>query len=304
MMLCCTLLEYIESRPVDIKCCLVASRNTAKLWATHGYTHVIAKLSDQTPVLATSKSGPALKPCMQLGYKILMNKKGAMVRDSNSLQSSCKADAALVDHVRLRSCFISPSIPVAPNARFSVPPMHVTGRTRGESNPTVTQLPPGTSASKSTTVATLFSWGSASKLSVLKRPPPGPPILTSFAKSNLSQAWQLAFVIKHKGRWVDMFNKIWMWVIFVPIFPLWKIQTQKTKWIIQQYRETKRISRLQALVKPKNALGETSRKVTSHPKDLNLQPTPGNQGERVWEAMPNGKKEGASAKLLRWSSLN
>ena len=80
---------------------------------------------------------------------ILMNKKGAMVRDSNSLQSSCKADAALVDHVRLRSCFISPSIPVAPNARFSVPPMHVTGRTGGESNPTVTQLPPGTSASKS-----------------------------------------------------------------------------------------------------------------------------------------------------------
>ena len=68
------------------------------------YTHVIAKLSDQTPVLATSKSGPALKSCMQLGYKILMNKKGAMVRDSNSLQSSCKVDAALVDHVRLRSC--------------------------------------------------------------------------------------------------------------------------------------------------------------------------------------------------------
>ena len=188
-------MEYIESRPVDIKCCLVASRNTAKLWATHGYTHMIAKLSDQAPVLATSKSGPALKPCMQLGYKILMNKKGAMVRDSNSLQSSCKADAALVDHVRPRSCFISPSIPVAPNARFSVPPMHVTGRTRGESNPTVTQLPPGTSASKSTTVATLFSWGSASKWSVLKRPPPGPPILTSFAKSNFSQAWQLAFVI-------------------------------------------------------------------------------------------------------------
>ena len=188
MILCCKLVEYIESRPVDIKCCLVASRNTAKLWATHGYTHVIAKLSDQTPVLATSKSGPALKPCMQLGYKILMNKKGAMVRDSNSLQSSCKADAALVDHVRLRSCFISPSIPVAPNARFSVPPMHVTGRTRGESNPTVTQLPPGTSASKSTTEATLCSWGSASKWSVLKRPPPGPPILTSFAKSNLSQA--------------------------------------------------------------------------------------------------------------------
>ena len=105
--------------------------------------------SDTRFDLATSKSGPALKPCMQLGYKILMNKKGAMVRDSNSLQSSCKADAALVDHVRLRSCFISPSIPVAPNARFSVPPMHVTGRTRGESNPTVTQLPPGTSASKS-----------------------------------------------------------------------------------------------------------------------------------------------------------
>ena len=54
-----------------------------------------------------------------------------------------------------------------------------------------------------------------------------------------------------------MFNKIWMWVIFVPIFSLWKKQTQKTKRIIQQYRETKRISRLQALVKPKNALGES-----------------------------------------------
>ena len=168
MILCCKLVEYIESRPMDIKCCLVASRNTAKLWATHGYTHVIAKLSDQTPVLATAKSEPALKPCMQLSYKILMNKKGAMVRDSNSLQSSCKADAALVDHVRLHSCFISPST----NARFSVSPMHVTRRTRGESNPTVTQLPPGTSASKSTTEATLCSWGSASKWSVLKRPPP------------------------------------------------------------------------------------------------------------------------------------
>ena len=33
MILCCKLVEYIESRPVDIKCCLVASRNTAKLWA-------------------------------------------------------------------------------------------------------------------------------------------------------------------------------------------------------------------------------------------------------------------------------
>ena len=49
MILCCKLVEYIESRPVDIKCCLVASRNTAKLWATHGYAHMIAKLSDQTP---------------------------------------------------------------------------------------------------------------------------------------------------------------------------------------------------------------------------------------------------------------
>ena len=31
---------------------------------------------------------------------------------------------------------------------------------------------------------------------------------------------------------------------------------------------------------------------------------PREPGERVWEAMPNGKKEGASAKLLHWSSLN
>ena len=34
------------------------------------------------------------------------------------------------------------------------PPMHVDGRSRGESKPTVTQLPPGTSASKSTAMAT------------------------------------------------------------------------------------------------------------------------------------------------------
>ena len=95
----------IESRPVHIKCCLVASCNTAKLWFTHGYIHMIAKPSDQTPVLATSKSGPALKPCMQLSYPMLMNKKGAMVRDSNSVQSSWKADAARVDHVTLQSCF-------------------------------------------------------------------------------------------------------------------------------------------------------------------------------------------------------
>ena len=40
MILCCKLVEYIESRPVDIKCCLIASRNTAKLWATHGYIHM------------------------------------------------------------------------------------------------------------------------------------------------------------------------------------------------------------------------------------------------------------------------
>ena len=58
-----------------------------------------------------------------------------------------------------------------------------------------TQLPHGTSASKSTAMATRISWGSASKWSVLRPPPPGPPILTSFAMSNFSQAWQLAFVI-------------------------------------------------------------------------------------------------------------
>ena len=52
----------------------------------------------------------------------------------------------------LRSCFILPSIPVAPQ-------MHVDGRTRGESKPTVTQLPHGTSASKSTAMATRIRWG-------------------------------------------------------------------------------------------------------------------------------------------------
>ena len=99
MILCCKLVEYIESRPVDIKCCLVASRNTAKLWATHGYTHVICKAFGSDTRFGDLKIGAGIE-AMQLGYKILMNKKGAMVRDSNSLQSSCKADAALVDHVR------------------------------------------------------------------------------------------------------------------------------------------------------------------------------------------------------------
>ena len=91
---------------------------------TVGYTWLYTydcKAFGSDTLLATSKSGPALKPCMQLGYKILMNKKGAMVRDSNSLQSSCKADAALVDHVRLRSCFIFPSIPVAQCTFFRAP---------------------------------------------------------------------------------------------------------------------------------------------------------------------------------------
>ena len=78
---------------------------------------------------------------------------------------------------------------------FWPPPMHVHGRTRRESNPTATQLPPGTSAAKPTTVATPNGWGTASNWSLSARLPPRPPILTSFAMSNFSQAWQLAFVI-------------------------------------------------------------------------------------------------------------
>ena len=81
------------------------------------------------------KIGAGIEAMHAVGLQNTYEQKGAMVRDSNSLQSSCKADAALVGHVRLRSCFISPSIPVAPNARFSVPPMHVTGRTRGNRTP-------------------------------------------------------------------------------------------------------------------------------------------------------------------------
>ena len=69
MILCCKLVGYIEPCPVDIKCCLVASRNTAKLWATHGYTHVIAKLSDQTPVLATSKIGAGIEAMHAVGLQ-------------------------------------------------------------------------------------------------------------------------------------------------------------------------------------------------------------------------------------------
>ena len=68
------------------------------------------------------------------------------------------------------------------------PPVHVDGRTMGESKPTVTQLPPGTSASKTTAKATRISWETASKWSVLKPPPAGPPIFTLFAMSNFSQA--------------------------------------------------------------------------------------------------------------------
>ena len=78
------------------------------------------------------------------------------------------------------------------------PPVHVDGRTMGESKPTVTQLPPGTSASKTTAKATTISWETASKWSLWEPRPPGPPILTSFAMSNFSQAWQLAFVIRAK----------------------------------------------------------------------------------------------------------
>ena len=133
MILYCILGKYIESRPADIKYYLVAIRNTAKLWAIHGYTHVIAKLSDQTPVLATSKSGPVLKPYIQLGYKIFINRKGAIIRDNNNLPSSCKANTVPMDHMKFHFCFITPSIPIAPNIYFSVsPPIYVTRQTRSQ----------------------------------------------------------------------------------------------------------------------------------------------------------------------------
>ena len=80
---------------------------------------------------------------------------------------------------------------------FHSPQMHVGGRTRGESNPTVTQLPPGTSASKSTTVAILIRWGSASKVSVWRRPPPRTPYSHFVRNEQLRHAWQLAFVITY-----------------------------------------------------------------------------------------------------------
>ena len=120
-----------------------------------------------------------------------------MVRDSNSLQSSCKADAALADHVRLRSCFISPSIPVAPNARFSVPPMHVTGRTRGGIEPHRHPIATWYISLKIDHGGHPIQLGKCLKMVRFEATPPGPPILTSFAKSNLSQARQLAFVKKN-----------------------------------------------------------------------------------------------------------
>ena len=66
---------------------------------------------------------------------------------------------------------------------------------------------------------------------------------------------------------------------------------------IQQYRETKRIFRLQALVKPKNALGETSRKVTSHPKDLNLQPDPREPGGARLRSNAIWQERGCTCKI-------
>ena len=75
MILCCKLVEYIESRPVDIKCCLVASRNTAKLWATHGYTHMIAKLSDQTPFWRPQNRGRHWSHACSWATKYLSTKK-------------------------------------------------------------------------------------------------------------------------------------------------------------------------------------------------------------------------------------
>jgi hypothetical protein len=115
-----------------------------------------------------------------------MNKKGAMIRDNNSLQNNYKADAALMDHMRLHSCFISPSIPVAPNAHFSVLLIYVTRRTRGGN-----RTPPSPNChlvhQPQNRLRRPLNCGSASKWFVLKQPPPGPPILNSFAKNNLNQ---------------------------------------------------------------------------------------------------------------------
>ena len=60
----------------------------------------------------------------------------------------------------------------------------------------------GTSAAKPTTVATPNGWGTASNWSLSARLPPRPPILTSFAMSNFSQAWQLAFVICNEMQFI------------------------------------------------------------------------------------------------------
>ena len=138
------------------------------------------------PFWSTLKSRLALKPCMQLGYKIFMNKKGAMVRDSNNLQNNYKADAALVDHMRLHCCFISPSIPVAPNAHFSVLLIYVTRRTRGGNRTSPSPNchlvhQPQNQLRRPLNCENTLKWF------VLKQSPPGPPILISFAKSNLSQ---------------------------------------------------------------------------------------------------------------------
>jgi hypothetical protein len=74
--------EYIESRPVDIKCCLVASRNITKLWATHGYTRMIAKLSDQTPDLTDLKIAAGSEAMHAVGLQNIYEQK----RSDNSRQ--------------------------------------------------------------------------------------------------------------------------------------------------------------------------------------------------------------------------
>ena len=78
---------------------------------------------------------------------------------------------------------------------FWPPQMHVHARTRGESNPTVTQFATWYIGRKTDHGGHPKWLVNCLKLAGFGTLPPRPPILTSFAMSNFSQAWQLAFVI-------------------------------------------------------------------------------------------------------------
>ena len=108
---------------------------------------------------------------------------------------------------------------------FHSPQMHVGGRTRGESNPTVTQLPPGTSASK--------SWppwlgGEVPQNGSFGDYHPQTPYSHFVRNEQLRHAWQLAFVISGTRASIGERNAI---PAIVPCEDLWNLS--ESFWIYE-----------------------------------------------------------------------